>query len=353
MVSLFAGRRYGPIAVDLGSQSVKLLQLSADRTRVLEAARWDLPARTNQDATAEQRMQDYAEAIRMARQGRNFRGREAVLCLGARELFVQNIRVPKAAGGDLDKIVKQEAAGRLPFSIAEAELRYFEAADVRQGEATKREVILLACHKPVLNATLGIFDTVGLCPVAVDVEPAAVLRCYCAQYRRDEDRQQRAMFVHVGASNTAVIIARGDEALFIKYIDVGGQHMDDAVASHLNMAPAEASALRRHNGDRRAEAQDPEVSRSVANAVRSVIDRLASEISMCIRYHSVTFRGQPLARVILGGGESNGGLQEALAERLNMKCELGDPLRALQSTAQTGRRTQWDVATGLALRDLN
>lgn len=353
MVSLFSSRACSPIAVDLGSRSVKLLQLSADRERVLDAARWDLPSRDGQDISPEQRVADYADAIRLARQGRNFRGREAVLCLGARELFVQNIRVPKTTGAELDKVVKQEAAGRLPFSIAEAEIRFLEAADVRQGETTKREIILLACHKPVLDATLSMVESAGLKPIAVDVEPAALLRCYCKQYRRDEDREQRAMFVHVGASNSAIVIARGEEALFIKYVDVGGAQMDEAVAQQLNMSAPDAAALRRHNGDRRADAQDPEVTRSVSDAVRPVIDRLASEMSMCIRYHSVTFRGQPLARLVLGGGEATVNLQEALAERLNMKCELGDPLRTMQAGVQPGRRPEWDVATGLALRETN
>jgi hypothetical protein len=38
---------------------------------------------------------------------------------------------------------------------------------------------------------------------------------------------------------------------------------------------------------------------------------------------------------------------------LNLKCELGDPLRAFESTRATGRKSQWDVAAGLALRELS
>ena len=33
----------GPIGVDLGTRSVKLVQFSADRKRLIETARWDLP----------------------------------------------------------------------------------------------------------------------------------------------------------------------------------------------------------------------------------------------------------------------------------------------------------------------
>ena len=170
----------------------------------------------------------------------------------------------------------------------------------------------MACHRPVLQQFLAAIEAAGLKPIAVDVEPLALLRCYGWQFRRDEDRQQRAMFVHVGAGSTAVVIARGGEPLFIKYIELGGQHFDLAVAKHLKMELPAAASLRRHNGDRRADQQDPEITRSVQEGTRPVLEKLAGELSMCVRYHSVTFRGQPIVRVVVGGGEAAGVLAEEL-----------------------------------------
>jgi type IV pilus assembly protein PilM len=186
--------------------------------------------------------------------------------------------------------------------------------------------------------------------VAVDVEPSALLRSYARQFRRDEDRLQRAMYLHVGAASTVVVIARGEEVLFVKYLDVYGRQMDEAVARHLKMTLPDAIALRRNNGDRRAEMQDPDIARSVTESIRPVIDHLAAEISKCARYHSVTFRGQPLARLVLGGGEASPTLVDALSSRTELKCELGDPLRSFDANPPGGRKGQWDVACGLALR---
>lgn len=351
MVSWLSTKRYGPIGVDLGSRSVKLLQFNADYSEVIDSVRWDLP----QDVGKEPAQQDeaFVEGLCQARQGRDFRGRDAVLCLGAQQLYVQNIRVPRANGDELERYVRSEAEGKLPFAAQEAEIRFLEAADVRQGDTSKREVVMLACHQPVLHRLLNVTTAAGLRPVAVDVEPCAVLRCYSLQFRRDEDKTQRIMFVHVGSTNTSVVIAQGSDALFVKYIDVSGRQFDEAVARHLKMSLPEATALRRHNGDRRSDQQDPEVVRSLQEASRPVLDRLLGELAMCIRYHSVTFRGQRLARVIVGGGESTPSLVDALTERLDVKCELGDPFRTCDAAGVTGRRTQWDVAAGLALRDLN
>lgn len=351
MVGLLTSKRGGPIGVDLGSRAIKLLQLSGDRTRVLDAVRHELPP--VEGLRPEQQADRLTDALRQARQGREFVGRDAVLCLGGEQLYVQNIRVPKATGDELERIVHAEAEGKLPFSPREAEIRFVEAADVRQGDMTKREVVLLACHQPVLERILSIVVRAGLRPVAVDIEPAAVLRCYSQQFRRDEDKRQRTLLVHLGAASTAVVIAQGNDALFIKYVETSGRTLDEAVAKHLKLAPPEAAALRRQHADRQADRRDEEISRSLAEATRPVVDRLIGELSLCLRYHSVTFRGQPVARVILGGGEATPALAEALGARLDIPCEVGEPLRLLHAAKSVGRQCQWDVAAGLALRNIN
>ncbi len=352
MVRWLPRRRFSPIGIDIGARSIKLVQLTGDRSRLIEAARVELPPAPEQ-ATPEQQAQRIAEGLRRGLTDRDFRGRDAILCLGDKQLFLQSLRVPKQSGPQLDRLVAQEAAGRVPFGIDEAEIRFLEAADVRQGDQTLREVIVFAVQRTVLAQALGVVEQARLKPVAVDVEPAALVRSYATQYRRDDDRQARALLVHIGYSRTAALVAQGDDLLFVKYIDVGGQQFDLAVGRHLKMDLHEAIALRKHNGDRRMELQDPEVARSVSEAIRPVIERLTSELAMCVRYHSVTFRGRPIVRMVVSGGEATQSLMETLGKNLDMKAELSDPFRAMPTMPNLGRKGQWDVAAGLAMREMN
>jgi type IV pilus assembly protein PilM len=350
MAHLWTRKRTGPIGVDIGSRSVKLLQFDADQTRLCEAVRWDLPFEPSPNP--DRQNDRVAEAIRRAREGRDFRGRDAVLCLGAGNLFVQNIRVAQAEGDELTKIVNFEALGRVPFSGEEAEIRYIEADNVKQGDTFRREVILLACHRPSLERLLSVAEQGGLRPVAVDVEPAAMLRCYSRQFRREDDQQRRVMFVNVGASSTVAVIARGSDTMFVKYIDIGGRHFDEAVTRHLKMTPGDASALRRHNNDRGEVHRDPEIAQGINNALRPTLDKLMQELSLCLRYYSVTFRGQPLDRIVLGGGEATESLSQWLSAWLDLPCDLGNPLRPFEKRNMTERIGQWDVAAGLALKQV-
>lgn len=344
-------RRYSPIGIDIGTRSIKLVQFTGDRSRLIDAARVDL-APLADNAKPEEHAERVTEGLRRGLKEREFRGRDAVCCLGDRQLFLQSLRVAKQSGPQLDRQVAQEVAGRLPYAIDQAEIRFLEAADVRQGDQTLREVIVFAVQRSVLQQSLAQVEQAKLKPVAVDVEPAALVRTYAAQYRRDDDRQARSLLVHIGHTRTAALVAQSDELLFVKYIDVGGQQFDMAVGRHLKMDLNEATALRKHNGDRRADLQDPEVARSLTEAMRPVIDRLAGELAMCVRYHSVTFRGQPIVRLVVSGGEATPALVETLAKHLDMKAELSDPFRAMPTIPNLGRKGQWEVAAGLALREI-
>jgi type IV pilus assembly protein PilM len=338
--------RYGPIGVDVGARSVKLVQLTADGDELAAASRWDLPWENEAPAGVDA----VAAAIRRVREGGGFRGRDAVLCLSHGTLFLQNVRIPKTEGAELERNIQQEAARRFPFPVAEAEIRFLDVGDVRQTGAVLREVILMAAQRSAIDAALEAIEAAGLLPVSVDAEPLALLRGYTAQFRREEDHQQRTLYIHLGFSRLAILIAEGDQILFVKYVEIGGRHLDEAAARDLGMQVADAAGLRRHNGDRRADQQDPEIARSIAQAIRPVIEKLISELSMCVRYHSVTFRGKPLARAVLGGSEATPALAETLAARLNLKCEVSHPFRRFAKVSIPGRPGQWDAAFGLALR---
>jgi type IV pilus assembly protein PilM len=346
MIGWLTKHRWGPIGVDIGARSIKLMQCSHDAQQVLALAQGELPQAAQ--ASPELRLAAMAEVLGKLRDSRPFRGRDAVLCLGASHLFVQNLRVPKTTQEALPAVVAREAAGRLPFNASEAEIRFLEAGEVRQGETVKREVIVLACQRGVLQNLLEAAEAVGLRPVAIDVEAQAMVRCFARQFRREEDQHQSRMFLRIGSQDTVVVIAQGQTIRFAKYLELGGKHFDDAVARLLKMKPSDAALLRRQ-GERRSDRQDPEVARTLAEAMHPVLERLVSELSLCVRYYSVTFRGQPLERVLVSGGEAHEDLVAELGRRLDLRCELANPLRSFAQAPSQPRPAAWDIAAGLAL----
>src|SRR5262245_16575155 len=107
MIHWLPQKRFGPIGVDIGARSVKLVQFSGDRSRLIDASRAELGSLPEQP-TPQQKAQRIVDGLKRALADRNYRGREAVICLGDDQLFLQSLRLPKQASPQLDKLVAQE-----------------------------------------------------------------------------------------------------------------------------------------------------------------------------------------------------------------------------------------------------
>lgn len=342
-------RSHGPIGVDIGNRSIKLVQLSADGTTLVEAVRWDGLEASSAGPDDGESVKETAAALRQALSKGRFHGRRAVFCLSAADLMTQNVRVADGGKESLAASVADECAGRLGLSQETAEIRYLDVGPVRQGETVRREVIVLATRRNLTERLLRIADAVGLDLCGIDAEPLALLRCRLRQFRREEDRHEPKMFVNLGYRLTQMMIVRDHQPAFIKNVAVAGKELDAAVCQSLQLRPEVGHGLRRNYGDRRASHRDPEVMRSVQQAVRPLLERLAGEIAMAVRYFSVTFRGEPPAAVILGGSEADDLARDLLQQQLHTAVEFSDPLRAFEVRCRISRPRQWETAIGLAL----
>ena len=86
------------------------------------------------------------------------------------------------------------------------------------------------------------------------------------------------------------------------------------------------------------------------------MEDLAREISLCLRYYSVTFRGHRPNRVRLVGGEANDPqLQSILNTALPIPAEAGRlmssvKLDRMKPADRRGSLSEWSVALGLGLK---
>lgn len=342
MIDLISRTQCGPIGLDLGERSLKLVQL-ARQSRVHEYCRVDLAGNADD--------KELATAMRQARDRRNFRGRSVVISLSRRDLWVQNIRVPKAEGNELHRSVIQEVASRLPYPIADAEIRFVEAGEVRMGDQTQVETIVFAVSRERVQRLIDVVESAGWEPIAIDVEPLAMVRASANQLRREADQSARVMMINVGYGHTAIAIAQGQDTMMVKYVDVGGRTFDEELAKHLQMPVADAARMRRQEGDRRIERRDPEIVQAIEESLRFAYDKISQELMLCLRYHNVAFRGRAVTQLVVGGGEATAEMANSFGDLLNLPSVLSDPFRGIDTVPNEARRSVWDIAMGLALRE--
>jgi len=350
-----------PIGLDVGTTAVRVVQLGGSERdlRVVDAARFVIPLEVKDDAT--QRRKLVMENIRRLVKERRFRGRDAVMALSAREMAIRNIRMPRMPEEELVTAVNWEAQNKFPFDTATAVIQHLMAGQVRHGDQVLDEIILFAAPRVEVDEKIQLACETGLHLVSLDAEPCAVFRGFERFLRRRDDEETVRVFADIGA-DTTVVITRGRDIVFVKTIPIGGAVFNRAVADSLELAPAEAEALRRRIGRRLAQGADqgPEAdraARAVADAIRPHLEDLADEVGLCLRYYGVTFRGPRPGSILFTGGEAHDpSIPAMLGERLGMGIEIGDPFRAVRTDHldpvldRRAVRAEWATAFGLSLK---
>jgi len=363
-----------PIGIDIGHDTVKMIQLEVtpEGLSVRAASRQALPAeaRTRPDL----RISLAVDLVRrMLREG-GFRGRRAVVALPREIVHMKNFRMPLMPHAELEGAVLLESRQLFPFDTAEAVVRFVPAGEVRQGNDVLQEVIVAAARDEDVANFVEQMHRCGVSLASLDIEPCALFRGVERFIRRREDELEVQVLLDIGRASSQVVIGRGREISFMKSIDIGGRHIQDAIAAKLGISEDEVPPLRSRLTDtaeaadageapgtatagsiQAADGRDP-VRQAVFDATRLVVEQLAREVSLCLRYQSVTFRGHRPTRLRLLGGESRDPhVHGMLSSILMIPVEIGRPLFSTDTARMVamdrrGNMGEWAVALGLGLK---
>jgi type IV pilus assembly protein PilM len=355
-----------PIGLDIGHDSVKLLQLEVlgdtPATRslaVVAAARHALPEEARKNPA--HRVELAGDLIKHLLAQQPFVGREVVATLPREMVHVKNLRLPPIPADELEAAVQFEARTVFPFDVDEARIEFLPAGEVRQGSEARQEVIVLGVKNSDIEHYLQQLDQCGVVARSLDSEITGLFRTFERFVRRRDDEADVQMLIDIGARRTQVLIGKGRDISFYKPVEIGGLHLLDAISRKLAITIDEARALRHRlldaeePNDPASHRRDP-VRQAVFDATRSVAEELAQELAMCQRYFTVTFRGhRPTRARLLGGEATDPQLQQIIQSALNIGVEAGRPLFSvdtakMRSVDRRGPMSQWALAMGLSLR---
>jgi len=348
-----------PIGLDIGHDSVKMLQLELCGGELIARAAASRPLDPLLRAKGEAAMDAALEvAADLLRRG-GFIGRRVVAALPREIVHIKNLRLPLMPAAELPTAIRFEARNIFPFDTESAYVDYLAVSEVRQGGDVRQEVIVLAARQAEVDDFLERLDRVGMIVDSLDADPCALYRTVEKFVRRRDDDLEVHVLIDVGLRRTQVVIGRGRELTFVKPIDIGGQRLNEIVAQRLGITMAEAQSLRRRLSAMPQEGGvdgQESVRQAVFNATRAIMEELGREVSLCLRYHSVTFRGPGPTRVRVLGGEANDpNLRTVLGAALSMPVEVGRPLISVncsecKAANQPGPMCEWATALGLVLK---
>jgi len=349
-------QRVLPIGVDFGSGCLKIAQLATGQLglELLAVGSAELPG--EQVGDPNERMQLHLSNIRRILASAGFRGRKAVLALPAAAVISQTVKVPFGMPPIVDAAVREELRGRLPLPVSDAVIRHFPTGAGADGLQDLHERMVVVVARRDVKAYLDLARKAQLDVVSVDVEMCALAECFARLMRRMAEASRTLLLLDIGAESTQFVLTRGPRIAFARNIDFGGRRLDARIAESMNIDVADAAALRRKMivGDIDVVVAD-EFMRLLAPPIVEVSDTIAE----CLRESESTAHGPGPERIVFVGGQAHDWkLCEAVAEKLQLPAQVGDPLVGIRRPGAENlpegidlRHPQpsWAVAIGLGL----
>ena len=367
-----------PIGLDIGHSSIKMIQLATDGEQISVFAADETRIDPAINGDEHQRKEFVISAIKRMLAKGNFHGRNVVSCLSSGELKITSVRLAEGETDGIEQALRREVVQRFGLDPDRDVMDYVVAGSVRQGDEIKNELILFAADNETIKEHVEMLEQAGLKPMAIDTIPSALFRTFERSLRRQEDRERTLVFVDVGSRFTTVVFGRGGKISFVKEIPIGGDRFNQEVAAKFGISASEAQMLREtlrvEQGlsmpESSSKAQsvvgsgqkiDASTRQVMVDAVSAIVEDLAREISLCLRYYTVTFRGKRVERAVLAGaGAYEDILLGVLQRQMTVEVEVAQPLRGFDLSRERtnlnlesdgrGLFCEWAVVVGLGLR---
>ena len=291
-------RGHGPIGLAVTAEDVRLSQRVAGGRYTFEIE----PLAGVTDPSDPSFHTETSRAIATAVRRGKFVGKDVVSALPAQMLQYKTLRLPPMPPEDLVQAIAWEAAERFQLTDDQA-LQHYDAGEVQQGNERREEVILLAAEKRSVHDHATAVKRAGLNPVAIDATGAALTRVLGEEGRS-------TLVVHLGTDIAEIVGATGDRVIFDKPVDL--TRADDQLDTQA----------------------------------------LARELSLCLRYMSVTFGvHKPNTAWVCGEGVDPT-LAHDLGNLLHLPVQTVDEAPAMREVRYPGAdASTWVIALGLAKRD--
>ena len=350
MFSLLS-RRDELVGLDIGTSSVKVVQLQRSRDRyrlvglglapihpetIVDGVIMDAPAVSNTI------WQLYKES-KIGVKG-------VAVSVSGHSVIVKKIKVPQMKKAELREGIAWEAEQHIPYSIEDVNLDFQILGETGQGEG-EMDVLLVAVKKDTVNEYLAVISAAGLRAAVVDVDAFALENAI--EMSHDMKPNEVVALVNIGAAVTTINVLRDGISEFTRDSALAGNRYTESLQKSLGLSYDEAEALKMGSA---VVGHDLGEARPVIEMVNS---ELAGEIRRSFEFYASSAQGRAIQRVLLSGGCARlSGLSSYLSQALELAVEIANPFRAITADPRTfdpeylafvGPRMA--VGVGLALRE--
>jgi len=234
------------IGVDVGSTAVRVAEVAAGEIPVIvRAAQVPLPQGVVEAGEVRQ-PQVVAEALRELWSKAGVKSKQVHLGVGNQRVVVRELALPWLPEKELRDTLGFQVQEFIPMSSDEAVLDFDPLGEMDQGGRRMVRILLVAAHKPMVNALVEAALAAKLDPQGIDLTPFAVTRAVgTGDEGLDLDSSGDEAIVDIGAQVTSICVHDRGVTRFVRMLPSGGRDITLALASGLGVDDEMAERLKR------------------------------------------------------------------------------------------------------------
>jgi len=234
------------IGVDVGSTAVRVAEVAAGEVPVIvRAAQVPLPPGVVEAGEVRQ-PEVVAEALRELWSKAGVKSKQVHLGVGNQRVVVREVALPWLPEKELRDTLGFQVQEFIPMPADEAVLDFDPLGEMDQGGRRMVRILLVAAHKPMVNALVEAALAAKLDPQGIDLTPFAVTRAVGAgDDGLDLDSSGDEAIIDIGAQVTSICVHDRGVIRFVRMLPSGGRDITLALASGLGVDDEMAERLKR------------------------------------------------------------------------------------------------------------
>ena len=307
------------IGVDIGSSSVKLVQLREAKGgyQLVTLGLGLLPPEAIVD-NAIMDSQAIIEVVQNLVESLKVKTKNVATSVSGHSVIIRKIQLPIMTEEEMESSIQWEAEQYIPFEISEVNLD-FQILGADPNDASQMDVILVAAKKDFVSDYVSLFKECGFNPVVLDIDCFSVQNVFESNYGIEDEI---VALIDMGASSMNVNILKEGVSVFTRDIQVGGNAYNEEIQKRLGLNNEDAEKVKLGG-----EIEDvtPE---TIAAILADATDALTQEVQRSIDFFSATSSDEKVQKAYITGGVAKlAAVRESLAKRLGVEVEIMDPWR--------------------------
>ncbi len=322
-------KRY--LGVDIGTSSIKLIELSKEKDRVKLEAYGQLSNYGSIERigdaiqTSSLAMLDsqVAQMISFLMREAKTRTNRAIVSVPLFSAFVTIMEFPVMSEKEIGQAVPYEAKQYVPIPLAEVILDWQILGTVRKNASLegasnidKTLVLLVAVPQEVVNKYKRIAKLAGINLQALELETLGMIRSVIGVDKTP------LVLVDIGGRNTSMGVVEGGVLRMTHSIDTSGADITQTIAQGLNINLLRAESLKKERGIVIAPGEE-----DVKILITTLLDVIIAEIERIMGLYSRRY-GTKIEKIVLCGGTANlPGLLEYFKEHFQFDISIGNAFK--------------------------